>query len=62
VNILRSGALNVVFLRVLYLADVSGVIHFCRFHIYTDNVITCRFTIVPLLLTFRDIMMRLMLT
>jgi hypothetical protein len=47
VNILQSGALNVVFIRVLYLAhfffisfidDVSGVIHFCRFHIYADDL------------------------
>jgi hypothetical protein len=46
VNILRSQALNMVFLRVLFFAhfcfisfiDVSGVIHFCRFHIYADDL------------------------
>jgi hypothetical protein len=35
VNILQSGALNMVFLRV---DDVSGVIHFCRLHIYADDL------------------------
>jgi hypothetical protein len=43
VNILRSGTLNVVFLSgpllfILFIDDVFGVIHFCRFHIYADDL------------------------
>jgi hypothetical protein len=46
VNILRSGALNMVFLAsvlslllfISFIDDVSGVIHFCRFHIYADDL------------------------
>jgi hypothetical protein len=48
-----------VLLFISFIDDVSGVIHFCRF---IFMLMTCRFTIVPLLLTFRDVMMRLMLT
>jgi hypothetical protein len=48
VNVLRSEALNIVFLRVLYLTHfclfhllmISGVIHFCRFQIYADDLQT----------------------
>jgi hypothetical protein len=50
VYILRSGAFNMVFIRFLYLTHFclfhllmiiywwSGVIHFCRFHIYADDL------------------------
>jgi hypothetical protein len=46
-------------LFISFIDDVSGVIHFCRFHI---KLMTCRFTIVSLLLSFRVVMMKLMLT
>jgi hypothetical protein len=42
-----------------FIDDVSGVIHFCR---STIMLMTCRFSIVLLLLIFRNVMIRLMLT
>jgi hypothetical protein len=68
VNILRSGhciygvlhgSVLCPLLFISFIDDVSGVIHFCRFYIL---LMTYRFTVVPLLLTFGDVMLRLMLT
>jgi hypothetical protein len=57
VNVLLSGALNMVFFRVLYLALFNLFILLMMF-----MLMTCRFTIVLLLLIFRNFMIRLMLT
>jgi hypothetical protein len=53
------GSVLSLLLFISFIEDVSGVIHSV---VFTFMLMTCRFTIVPLLLTFRDVMMRLMLT
>jgi hypothetical protein len=46
-------------LSISFIDDVFGEIRFCCFFLM---LMTCRFTVVFLSLTFRDVMMRLLLT
>jgi hypothetical protein len=57
-----QGSVLVQLLFISFIDDVSGVINFCRFHIYADDLQSCRFTRVSLLQTFRDFLIRLMRT